>query len=232
MAGARGGLFLAVGLGAVHAAPALTAVLPRLRPLLGVGDRLDGERGFALTFDDGPHPQGTPEVLAELDRLGVQATFFLVGEQVLRYPSLAAEIAAAGHRVGVHCFSHRNLLARSPRRAVADIKRAEQAIAEATGIAPALYRPPYGVLSAAALAYAHTRGWRTYLWTAWGRDWEATATPASIARLLLRSAGPGGVGLLHDADHYSAPGSHRKTAAALGAICAGLAERGLAPRPL
>jgi len=194
---------------------------------VGVSDRIPGQNRFALTFDDGPHPEGTPAVLAELDRLGVKATFFLVGEQVERYPALAAEVVAAGHRIGVHCFSHRNLLARTPRRTVADLRRAEGAIRWATGVVPTLYRPPYGVLNLAALAYAHRRGWQTYLWTTWGKDWEARATPESIAARFLATAGPGGVGLLHDADHYSDPGSHWRTAAAIEPIVAGLLGRQL-----
>ena len=67
-------------------------------------------RGYALTFDDGPHAQGTPAVLEMLARAGVRATFFLVGEQVRRDPALAREIVAAGHGVGLHCDRHRNLL--------------------------------------------------------------------------------------------------------------------------
>src|SRR6478609_7836693 len=70
--------------------------------------------GYALTFDDGPHAQGTPAVLELLAAAGVHATFFLVGEQVRRNPSLAREIVAAGHGIGVHCERHRYLLRLSP----------------------------------------------------------------------------------------------------------------------
>jgi peptidoglycan-N-acetylglucosamine deacetylase len=111
----------------------------------------------------------------------------------------------------------------------ADIDRATAALEDATGVSPLLYRPPYGVLNAAALRLARARGWRTLLWSHWGRDWEACATPDSIARRVTDGAGEGSVLLLHDADDYSAPGSWGRTLAALPQVLATLAERGLRP---
>ena len=96
-----------------------------------------------------------------------------------------------------------------------DIARALATIEDATGRSPSLYRPPYGVLNASALRLARGRGWRTLLWSHWGRDWEARATPESIAARVTDGAGEGSVLLLHDADDYSAPGSWRRTVAAL-----------------
>jgi peptidoglycan/xylan/chitin deacetylase (PgdA/CDA1 family) len=196
---------------------------------LGIEQRTAGGAGYALTFDDGPHREGTPAVLELLARERVRATFFLVGEQVLRNPALAAEIAAAGHGIGLHCHRHRNLLRLTPRQVREDILRALGVIEETTGVSPALYRPPYGVSNAAALALARGRGWRTLLWSHWGRDWEARATPESIAALVTGGAGPGAVLLLHDADDYSAPNSWRRTAAALPRALETLAARGLEP---
>jgi peptidoglycan/xylan/chitin deacetylase (PgdA/CDA1 family) len=207
--------------------PGLAGALPALRRPLGVEDRTASGRGFALTFDDGPHAQGTPAVLELLAAAGVQATFFLVGEQIERNPSLAAEIVSAGHGVGLHCHRHRNLLRLAPMQVRADIERATAAIEDATGGTPALYRPPYGVLNASALRLANARGWRTLLWSHWGRDWEQRATPESIARRVTAGAGEGSVLLLHDADDYSAPGSWRRTLAALPQILATLTDRGL-----
>jgi len=209
--------------------PGLAGALPALRPPLGVEDRTADGRGYALTFDDGPHAQGTPAVLEILRREGVRATFFLVGEQVQRNPALAAEIAAAGHGIALHCHRHRNLLRLAPWQVREDIERALAQIEDSTGVSPALYRPPYGVLNAAALRIARGRGWRTLLWSQWGRDWEARATPASIAARVTDGAGEGAVLLLHDADDYSAPGSWEHTAAALPRVLATLAERGVSP---
>ena len=208
--------------------PGLAAACPALRAPLGVEDRTADGSGYALTFDDGPHAQGTPAVLELLAAVDVRATFFLVGEQVQRNPALAREIVAAGHGIGLHCQRHRNLLRLTPLQVRADIDRAESAIGEATGLAPTLYRPPYGVLNAAALRLAHARGWRTLLWSHWGRDWEKRATAESIRALVTDGAGEGSVLLLHDADDYSAPDSWMRTAAALPRVLEMLAERGLA----
>jgi len=200
-----------------------------LRELLGVEDRVSTGIGYALTFDDGPHEEGTPAVLDALARNGTPATFFLVGEHVRRYPNLVCEILAAGHTIGVHCLRHRNLLRLSPRQVRDDLRVASAVIEDITGRSVTLYRPPYGVLNGAALRTAHARGWRTILWSDWGRDWEARATPQSITRRLTQHASPGSVGLLHDADHYGAPTSWQRTAAAVPLVVEALAARGLEP---
>jgi peptidoglycan/xylan/chitin deacetylase (PgdA/CDA1 family) len=101
-------------------------------------------------------------------------------------------------------------------------------VAEATGRAPCAYRPPYGIFSPAGLAYTRRRRWRPLLWSRWGRDWAARATPESIASSVTRDLTGGDVLLLHDADWYSAPGSHRNTAAALPRVLDAIEARGLA----
>ena len=217
----------ALGLTAAHAGPALCAWSPALRRLLGVRDRAPDERNVALTFDDGPHRRGTRATLEALRAAHVPATFFLAGEQVARAPGLAAEIAAAGHDVGVHCERHRNLLRLPPGRVRDDLLRAEAEIARATGVVPRLYRPPYGVLTTAALAPAHRRGWTTVLWTRWGRDWRAAATPEGIAEEAAGGLRGGEIILLHDADHYAAPGSWTATVAALPRILERIDAAGL-----
>jgi peptidoglycan/xylan/chitin deacetylase (PgdA/CDA1 family) len=83
------------------------------------------------------------------------------------------------------------------------------------------------VLNASALRLARGRGWRTLLWSHWGRDWEARATPASIAARVTDGVDEGSILLLHDADDYSAPGSWRRTVGALPRVLETLAERGL-----
>jgi peptidoglycan/xylan/chitin deacetylase (PgdA/CDA1 family) len=204
-------------------------IWPGLRRSLGVEDRTASGRGYALTFDDGPHAQGTPAALEILAAVGVQATFFLVGEQLRRNPTLGREIVAAGHGIGLHCDRHRNLLRLAPWQVRTDIARARASIEDATGCSPTLYRPPYGVLNATALRVARGHGWRTLLWSQWGRDWEARATPESIATRVTDGAGEGAVLLLHDADDYSAPDSWRRTVVALPRVLDTLAGRGLQP---
>ena len=213
---------------ASYVLPGLAAwVWPALRGPLGVEDRTSSGTGYALTFDDGPHPQGTPAVLDILAREHASATFFLVGEQVRRNPSLAREIVAAGHGIGLHCDRHRNLLRLAPRQVRADIARAQDTIEATCGRGIDLYRPPYGVLNAAALRTARAHGWRTLLWSHAGKDWQAQATPESIAALVTDGAGEGSVLLLHDADDYGSAGSWRRTAGALPQVIETLAGRGL-----
>jgi peptidoglycan-N-acetylglucosamine deacetylase len=224
LAGALGGAALAG-----YLLPGLAGAWPALRRPLGVEDRTSSGRGYALTFDDGPHPQGTPTVLEILSREQVPATFFLVGEQVRRNPGLAREILDAGHTIGLHCDRHRNLLRLTPWQVREDIARAQDTIEAATERSPDLYRPPYGVLNASALCLARARGWRTLLWSDWGRDWEASATPASIAARVTDQVSEGAVLLLHDADDYSSPDSWRRTAAALPRVLEALAELELEP---
>jgi peptidoglycan-N-acetylglucosamine deacetylase len=224
---ARAAIAAGVALGAAHAVPALAQPVPAVRTLLGVESRTASGEGVALTFDDGPHPQGTAAMLETLRARGAHATFFLVGEQVARSPALAAEVAAAGHGIALHCDRHRNLLRLTPRQVSDDLDRATDRIVTATGIVPRLHRPPYGVYSGAGLWAVRRRGLRPLLWTHWGRDWSERATARSIADELTDGLLPGSVLLLHDGDAYASHGSWRNTAAALPEVLDRIAAAGL-----
>lgn len=205
--------------------PVAASLLPALRGPLGIESSVSA--GVALTFDDGPHPEGTPAVLETLAGAGARATFFLVGEQVERRPALAAEIAARGHSVGVHCHRHTSLLRLSARELRADLDRAGAAIGEATGEAPFLYRPPFGFFTVHGLREARRRRWRPLLWTRDAKDWRKNATAGSISsRVTPLKAGD--VVLLHDADFYGTAGSWRATVEALPRLVEDARRRGLA----
>ena len=148
-----------------------------------------------------------------------------------RSPRLAAEVVAAGHAVAVHGHRHRNLLRLTPRQAADDLDRAQTAIEDASGTAPTLHRPPYGIYSWPALAQVRARGWTPLLWSRWGHDWRRFTTPAKIVDEVTHHLRPGDVLLLHDADHYSAAGSWRATAAALPRVLDSIAAHGLRPVP-
>jgi peptidoglycan/xylan/chitin deacetylase (PgdA/CDA1 family) len=178
--------------------------------------------GVALTFDDGPHPHGTPAVLEVLAGRGVVATFFVVGEQVERNPGVLEEVRAAGHAVAVHGYRHRNLLRLTPGMIADDFARA----ADAIGASLPLHRAPYGIYSWPALRAVRKHGWTPVLWSRWGRDWRRFTTPERIARKIGQPE-DGDVLLLHDADDYSARDSWRRTVAALPRVIEAVQAAGL-----
>jgi peptidoglycan/xylan/chitin deacetylase (PgdA/CDA1 family) len=220
------------GLAVAHAGPAVTAlrsVRTSLFPLLS-GRVLSDH--VALTFDDGPDPAATPLFLDLLRRRGVRATFFLLGSQVSKSPRLAADIADAGHEIGVHGWRHRYLPLRGPIATYEDLAGTKEIIAASSGVNPWLFRPPYGVLSTAALLSAHRLGLTPVLWSSWGREWAPGATPESVHATLSGGLAGGATVLLHDSDCTSPAGSAR---AALGALTLLLDEcdrRGLRVGPL
>lgn len=201
----------------------LAPVIARAAESLAVARTV--EQGVALTFDDGPHPHGTPAVLELLDHAGAKATFFMVGEQVERRPQLAAEVVQRGHVVGLHAYRHRLQVRMSARQVEADIARGLAAIEAATGTAPTLHRPPYGVYSPSGLKAVRGKALEPLLWSQWGKDWRKHTSPQRIAARATRTLGPGDVVLLHDADFYSAPGSHERTVEALKLILSELERR-------
>jgi peptidoglycan/xylan/chitin deacetylase (PgdA/CDA1 family) len=188
----------------------------------------------ALTFDDGPDPRATPHILEALREIGWRATFFLVGDMLVRAPSLASEISAAGHEVAVHGMHHRSHLLRTPRDVVDDIARATALVEDATDRTPAWHRPPLGHLATSTLVGARRRGLRVVLWTAWGRDWRADATPASVVADIAGSGhgDRGATVLLHDSDMSSAPDSWRVTLASLPLLADRFDNAGLHVGPL
>jgi len=205
----------------------LAPVSPGFAHALSLPRSLPRATGVALTFDDGPHPEGTPAMLDVLSRAGARATFFMIGEQVERRPELAAEIVSAGHAVALHGYRHRLQLHMTAREVADDLARGSEAIARATGRVPKLHRPPYGIYSPGGLRAARELGLEPLLWSRWGRDWRKFTTPRRIAARATRELIAGDVILLHDADFYSSRNSHRRTAKALRLITAELERRRL-----
>lgn len=221
----------AFGVAAAHAAPLVTAIGP-LRAVVWPGLHGTGQPGsVALTFDDGPSSDATPRVLARLRELAVPATFFLLGSQLEGREEIGREIAAEGHELAVHGWTHRNHAVLPPRQVNAEVTRATELIAT-VGPEPRLARPPYGALTWAALTTYRRLGLRPVLWTAWGRDWERRADAASVLATLRPGLRSGSTLLLHDSDVSSAPGCWRSALAALPAVVDTCREQGLVFRPL
>jgi peptidoglycan/xylan/chitin deacetylase (PgdA/CDA1 family) len=178
------------------------AVKHALLRAFGIVRRLERRDGNAvlLTFDDGPHPEVTEGVLDRLQRYGARAVFFLVGNRIPRAPSVIPKILAAGHVLGNHGFAHKK--GRGPWLwpYLKDLKRCQQAIGEAAGQAPRLFRPPEGRISPASLLAPRFLGLRTVYWSIDSADWKLRH-PEDALRCgegLSRAVSSGDIILLHD----------------------------------
>ena len=157
-----------------------------------------GTGAVALTFDDGPDPDVTPELLALLAAHSVPATFFCIGERVARYPQLARAIVAQGHTLGNHSYRHSaafSLL--GPKAQRADLQRAQDVIRQTTGITPEFFRAPAGLRNVFLAPLLARAGLQLVSWTRRGFD-TMTSDPARVLRALTRNLRGGDILLLHD----------------------------------
>jgi peptidoglycan/xylan/chitin deacetylase (PgdA/CDA1 family) len=160
-------------------------------------------RQLALTFDDGPNPAATPQLLEVLARHRVRAAFFLIGDFVLREPRLAREIAAAGHAIGNHTMTHPFLPRRSAARVLDEMTRCNQALEQTLGERIELFRPPHGGRSPAVFQAAAALGLKTVQWNLIVGDWSAGSAQTILERLQRghrrnRRRGRGTNVVLHD----------------------------------
>jgi peptidoglycan-N-acetylglucosamine deacetylase len=154
------------------------------------------ERVVALTFDDGPTPGRTEKLLAILERHRVVATFFLVGRDIDAHPDQARAIAAAGHEIGNHSWSHSRLIFRSPSFIRAEVDRTDAAIARIGYRGPPLFRPPYGKKLIYLPHLLSQRGVPTIMWDV-EPDSDPAGSAADIARRAVSEVRPGSIILLH-----------------------------------
>lgn len=154
-----------------------------------------GRRSIALTFDDGP-TEGTLALLDYLESERAMATFFQCGMNVRRFPHIAGRVVAAGHELGNHTFSHPRLTFRSPEFIDQEISEAQKIIQSETGIAPMLFRPPYGFRWPGMRSVQQKLSLLGVMWTVMGYDWRWSST--RIADYVLARSFPGGIICLHD----------------------------------
>ncbi|MBM7542240.1 polysaccharide deacetylase family protein [Amphibacillus cookii] len=152
------------------------------------------KKKIALTFDDGPHPIHTSEVLQLLNQYDAKATFFMLGSQVEEYPHIAAQVAASGHEIGNHTWSHKKLTTLSEKEAIDEISLGVMAIEDAIGYQPTHFRPPFGERNANVDQLV---GMPSILWTIDTRDWD-TRNPESIFQIVKNNANNGQIVLMHD----------------------------------
>ncbi|WP_410586611.1 polysaccharide deacetylase family protein [Amycolatopsis sp. lyj-23] len=174
----------------------------------------------ALTFDDGPYPETTPALLAALG--GTRATFFLWGEHAAAHPELVRAIAAAGHAIGNHTWTHRHLTTLAAAEQDQEVRRTQDLLTRLTGIRPALFRPPYGDTDATVAKTLVAHELTEVLWTVDTRDWAGCTTEEIAAA--AGAVRPGGVVLMHE--------GRPATLDAVPRILAALIARGLRPGPV
>jgi peptidoglycan-N-acetylglucosamine deacetylase len=180
-------------------------------------------RRIALTFDDGPDPRFTPRVLDILAARAVRASFFLVGERAARAPHTVRAIAAAGHEIASHGWSHRSLWLCGPARTDEEIGRARTTLGELAGTPPVLFRPPWGMVNAAMFAALRRHRQRCVFWSIQPEGLRPAPAEAQVRRV-LRRAHPGAIVDLHDAEGTrTAPA---RLCEALPAMIDGLAAAG------
>ena len=154
------------------------------------------ERVVALTFDDGPCHPYTEQLLEILAREGVRATFFQIGNNVRREPNLAAEVASR-NVVANHTYDHPHLVWSRPSTIREQLQRGQEAIHDATGTLPHLFRVPHGRYGPQVISTAEELGFRCVGWSVMAWDWDRPPSDV-IERRILHGLRPGGVSLLHD----------------------------------
>lgn len=180
----------------------------------------------ALTFDDGPHPDFTPQVLEILARYGVKATFFVLGVQAERHPDLVRRILAEGHVVANHTYRHPRLTRLDEAGFAAEVDRTQVILEDVTGTRPTCLRPPYGDSDPTVVARLAARGLTPVFWTADSTDFEKPGV-APIVQNALRGLGNGSIILMHDAG-----GDRSQTLAALPQVIEQVQARGLRFTPI
>lgn len=186
-------------LAANHAVLTATGLWPRSSALGPNVTRLPGDAAtLALTIDDGPDPEVTPQVLDLLRREGVRATFFLIAERAEAHPALVRRIVAEGHAVGNHSFRHRHTFSLlGPRGFAAEIERAQAALERLTGRRPAWFRAPAGLRNPFLDPVLHRLGLTLVSWTRRGYD-TRERDPARVHARLTHGLRSGDILLLHD----------------------------------
>ena len=200
--------------------------------LLALASRWHGRadrRAVALTFDDGPDPETTPRVLDVLGAAGVQGAFFLVGQRARRAPGVARRIAAEGHDLGNHTWSHRSLWLCGFRETARQLGQGHAAIADTAGRAPRFFRPPWGMTNLAVFPLLRRLGTPCVFWSVQPEGRRA-APPAQQLSRSLRGTRPGAIFDLHDADGVRGAGA--RLLQALPSLIAALRGEGYAVVPL
>ncbi|MEG4207295.1 polysaccharide deacetylase family protein [Microcoleus sp. Pol7_A1] len=181
--------------------------------------KLDSQhKAIALTFDDGPWPKTTKQILDILKENNIKATFFWVGRYLKTSPEIGKQVAAAGHAIGNHTWNH-EYLKYNEDGAAREIDRTSSLIEELTGVQTSMFRPPGGILNNGLVAYAQKKNYTVVMWSADSFDWRTLTE--SLMDNVMRQAKSGGIVLMHDGG-----GNRSRTVKALPDIIARLRKEG------
>jgi peptidoglycan/xylan/chitin deacetylase (PgdA/CDA1 family) len=180
---------------------------------------------LALTFDDGPNPAWTPRLLDILATHQVRATFFLVGSYAQAEPDLVRRIAAAGHLIGNHSWSHANLALTKASRVREELDRTSQTLEQIVGAPVRYFRPPFGARRPIVFMLARRLGMVPVLWNAMTSDWSESSADAIAERLVekvdqLKMRGVAANIVLHDGGHLKLGADRGPSVAAAGQLIA------------
>jgi len=180
---------------------AMSAALPR-RMFMVRGPK--ATPGICLTFDDGPHPQHTPRLLDVLREVKVPATFFVIGKHAERYPEIVRRIAAEGHVIGHHTYSHTRASEMKNSELLQEVRRTDRVLSEITGKGSRLFRPPWGKLRAGQFCRLWSAGYGVMLWSADPKDCNCKAVGPVREWFERKPLLAGDVVLFHDDQPYAA----------------------------
>jgi len=184
------------------------------------------ENKVALTFDDGPAQPYTEQILDVLKKYDVRATFFLIGQNVERYPAITKRIIAEGHTVGNHTYNHSDLVLSNKGHICYQIGKAENVIVKETKIKPSFFRPPYGYNNARVSREAGKAGYIVVLWSVSGKNGIREPKADKIAQKVISSAQGGSIILLHDGNRLKKKINRKEIVKALPLIIEGLQKQG------
>ena len=186
-----------------------------------------GEKKIALTFDDGPSPVWTPQILRELKKAKVKATFFMIGHHVKKYPDIARQVALDGHQIGNHGYAHSVLVYYKPEELEEEIKYTEFVIKETTGEVTTCFRPPKAWISRKEKEKIKSMGYHVVLWSLNSKDW-VTFDDKYIVRYILRNIKSGDILLFHDSGGVfrTEGGNRSETVSTIPLLAEKLKERG------
>lgn len=159
---------------------------------------------IALTFDDGPHPRYTAQILDILDKYNIKATFFVIGINVKNYPDAMANVIKRGHEIGNHTFSHPHVSCLNPGTLKSEVEQCESTVYELTDHKTKLFRPPEGFIDADVRTVLRDLDYKVILWDIDTKDW-ANAKPEDISNYVIENIASGDIILMHDYIAHNSP---------------------------